>query len=488
MDFEDYALGGVGAGAGLALGGGVIGKYIGNKWGEDAYYRSKARSLGRESDASVDYDQQSRTLLESNLPEKQKIRELQKLKVQRDRIIGDSTRNKESDAEVSRWLNKAKGIGVGTLGAGAVGGAIGLGYGLNNDFSGDKQHFANFFSLTDNVQDLSPEELTKYIEYKNIIGSGVLGGLAGGNLVASLQPNKDTEYDNALNKVDRFKNRIEPSKKYKRLSSSEQEKTENRYYGDLDNLNRENTRNAALTGLGIVGGGLASAGAASYLLGSHFNKNNKNMTKFTRKHNSTYIQFKRAYNKAVAEFGVLDAIRGSSVKQRLGAGAGLAGLAGGGLLAYKALRGETPDIDFEGLRQQAEGYGGQAGKYLGDLRQQGQQYIDGNENIRNLREQGKAYGAKAGKYLSQQGGYLRDKIESRVPLPPQWNGDYQSPVGIPQSITGEEVGYSPQSIGSYNDYQAPSAIPQSLTGQKDNSKLYHATKILRESGRNRYQG
>jgi hypothetical protein len=364
MDFEDYALGGVGAGAGLALGGGVIGKYIGNKWGEDAYYRSKARSLGRESDASVDYDQQSRALLESNLPEKQKIRELQKLKVQRDRVIGDSTRNRESDAEVSRWLNKAKGIGVGTLGAGAVGGALGLGYGVSNDFSGDKQHFANFNST----------------------------------------------------------------------------------------------------------------------------KNNKNMTKFTRKYDSTYIQFKRAYNKAVAEFGVLDAIRGSSVKQRLGAGAGLAGLAGGGLLAYKALRGETPDIDFEGLRQQAEGYGGQAGKYLGDLRQQGQQYIDGNENIRNLREQGKAYGAKAGKYLSQQGGYLRDKIESRVPLPPQWNGDYQSPVGIPQSITGEEVGYSPQSIGSYNDYQAPSAIPQSLTGQQDNSRLYHATKILRESGRNRYQG
>jgi hypothetical protein len=192
MDFEDYALGGVGAGAGLALGSGVIGKYIGNKWGEDAYYRSKARSLGRESDANVDYDQQSRALLESNLPEKQKIRELQKLKVQRDRVIGDSTRNRESDAEVSRWLNKAKGIGVGTLGAGAVGGAIGLGYGLNNDFSGDKQHFANF------------------------------------------------------------------------------------------------------------------------------NKNNKSMTKFTRKHDSTYIQFKRAYNKAVAEFGFSEELLGDYVGGTVG--------------------------------------------------------------------------------------------------------------------------------------------------------------------------
>lgn len=326
MDFEDYTLGGVGAGAGLALGGGVIGKYIGNKWGEDAYYRSKARSLGRESDASIDYDQQSRALLESNLPEKKKIRELQKLKVQRDRIIGDSTRNRESDAEVSRWLNKAKGIGVGTLGTGVVGGAIGLGYGLNNNFSGDKKHFSNF-------------------------------------------------------------------------------------------------------------------------------NNKKNMTKYTRNRNSTYIQFKRAYNKAVAEFGVIDAIRGSSVKQRLGVGAGLAGLAGGGLLAYKALRGETPDIDFEGLRQQAEGYGSQA----------------------------KEYGLKSGKYL-------RDKVSERLPLPLQWYDDYQSPVNIPQSLTGEEVGYSPRSIGSYNDYQAPTAIPQSLTGQQDKYRLYHATKVFKDQfGRNRYQ-
>lgn len=177
------------------------------------------------------------------------------------------------------------------------------------------------------------------------------------------------------------------------------------------------------------------------------------MTKFIRNRNSTYIQFKRAYNKAVAEFGVIDAIRGSSVKQRLGVSAGLAGLAGGGLLAYKALRGETPDIDFEGLRQQTQGYGNQA----------------------------KEYGLKSGKYL-------RDKISERLPLPPQWNGDYQSPMSIPQSLTGEEVGYSPRPIESYDDYQSPTAIPQSLTGQKDNSRLYHATKILRESGRNRYQG
>jgi hypothetical protein len=343
MDFEDYALGGVGAGAGLALGGGVIGKYIGDKWGEDAYYRSKARSLGRESDANVDYDQQSRALLESNLPEKQKIRELQKLKVQRDRVIGDSTRNRESDAEVSRWLNKAKGIGVGTLGAGAVGGAIGLGYGLNNDFSGDEKHFANFFSLTDRLQELSPEELTKYIEYKNIIGSGVLGGLAGGNLVASLQPNKDKEYDTALDKVDRFKNRIEPSKKYKRLSTTEQDGVENRYYNDLNNLNRENTKNAALTGLGVVGGGLASAGAASYLLGSRFNKNNKNMAKFTRKHNSTYVQFKKAYNQAVANFIDPAALASEGIGDYLGIGlGGLAGAeigrAGSAQIKAKALR------------------------------------------------------------------------------------------------------------------------------------------------------
>jgi hypothetical protein len=343
MDFEDYALGGVGAGAGLALGGGVIGKYIGDKWGEDAYYRSKARSLGRESDANVDYDQQSRALLESNLPEKQKIRELQKLKVQRDRVIGDSTRNRESDAEVSRWLNKAKGIGVGTLGAGAVGGAIGLGYGLNNDFSSDEKHFANFFSLTDRLQELSPEELTKYIEYKNIIGSGVLGGLAGGNLVASLQPNKDKEYDTALNKVDRFKNRIEPSKKYKRLSTTEQDGVENRYYNDLNNLNRENTKNAALTGLGVVGGGLASAGAASYLLGSRFNKNNKNMAKFTRKHNSTYVQFKKAYNQAVANFIDPAALASEGIGDYLGIGlGGLAGAeigrAGSAQIKAKALR------------------------------------------------------------------------------------------------------------------------------------------------------
>ena len=282
MDFEDYTLGGVGAGAGLALGGGVIGKYIGNKWGEDAYYRSKARSLGRESDAAIDYDQQSRALLESNLPEKQKIRELQKLKVQRDRIIGDSTRNRESDAEVSRWLNKAKGIGVGTLGTGAVGGAIGLGYGLNNNFSGDKQHFANF----------------------NNYDSLALGTL--GLTTGLLAPIAKEAYRNSSNK---------------------------------SNL---------ATGLGLAAG--VAGGVGGVVAGQHipeylhsFNKNNKNMTKFTRKYNSTYIQFKRAYNQAVANFIDPSAIASEGIGDYLGLGlGGLAGAeigrAGSAQIKAKALR------------------------------------------------------------------------------------------------------------------------------------------------------
>jgi hypothetical protein len=46
MDFEDYALAGLGTAGGLALGGKVVGQNLGKKWGEDAYYKSKVSSLG----------------------------------------------------------------------------------------------------------------------------------------------------------------------------------------------------------------------------------------------------------------------------------------------------------------------------------------------------------------------------------------------------------------------------------------------------------
>jgi hypothetical protein len=346
MDFEDYALGGVGAGAGLALGGGVIGKYIGDKWGEDAYYRSKARSLGKESDASVDYDQQSRALLESNLPEKQKIRELQKLKVQRDRVIGDSTRNRESDAEVSRWLNKAKGIGVGTLGAGAVGGAIGLGYGLNNDFSGDKQHFANF----NNYDSLALGTLG--------LTTGLLAPIALDLKYNKYSPEEQAKVDKSEKYLNTLRYRL--NKKYP--PSNDSASNDKEYYNEFYNLSdkyldksgakevyrRSSNKSNIATGLGLAAG--VAGGVGGVIAGQHmpeylhsFNKNNKNMAKFTRKHNSTYVQFKKAYNKAVANFIDPAALASEGIGDYLGIGlGGLAGAeigrAGSAQIKAKALR------------------------------------------------------------------------------------------------------------------------------------------------------
>jgi hypothetical protein len=150
MDFEDYALAGLGTAGGLALGGKVVGKHLGNNWGEGAYYRSKARSLGTQSDADIEYQQAAQQINNSELPPKLKQRELAKLQVQRAKVVGKSMQNTERNATRSEGWNRGLGIVTGTLGTGAVGGAIGLGYGLNNDFSGDKQHFANFFSTKNN--------------------------------------------------------------------------------------------------------------------------------------------------------------------------------------------------------------------------------------------------------------------------------------------------------------------------------------------------
>jgi hypothetical protein len=144
MDFEDYALAGLGTAGGLALGGKVVGQHLGNKWGEQGYYRSKASSLGTQSDADIEYQQAAQQIANSELPPKLKTREIEKLQLQRQRVVGKSLQNMERDAENSRGWNRGKGIVAGTLGTAAVGGALGLGYGLSNDFKRSDKKITKF--------------------------------------------------------------------------------------------------------------------------------------------------------------------------------------------------------------------------------------------------------------------------------------------------------------------------------------------------------
>lgn len=60
-----------------------------------------------------------------------------------------------------------------------------------------------------------------------------------------------------------------------------------------------------------------------------------------------------------ANFGIVDNIRNSSGKQRIGAGAGLLGLAAaGGYAGYRALKGDNSDgFDFRGVPQNIESTG-----------------------------------------------------------------------------------------------------------------------------------
>jgi hypothetical protein len=151
MDFEDYLLAGVGTAGGLALGSKVVGNKLGNKWGEQGYYESKARSLGTRSDANVDYENATRQVAISNLPDKLKLREIQKLQLQRQRVVGKSVLNTKRDAENNRGWNRSKGIVAGTVGTGLLGGAVGLEYGLNNDFNKTTKNMTKFSRKRDST-------------------------------------------------------------------------------------------------------------------------------------------------------------------------------------------------------------------------------------------------------------------------------------------------------------------------------------------------
>lgn len=189
MDFEDYALAGLGTAGGLALGAKDIGQRIGHKWGEQGYYRSKAASLGNQSDAFVDYDREAEKIANSDLPQKLQLRELQKLKSKREQIVGKSVQNMEIDAQNSRGWNRGKGVVAGTLGTAAIGGALGLGYGLSNNFS-KKVSVAKFSRKRDSTYVQFKQAYTKAVanfeygamspeEFKgDLFGLGV-GTLAG---------------------------------------------------------------------------------------------------------------------------------------------------------------------------------------------------------------------------------------------------------------------------------------------------------------------
>jgi hypothetical protein len=163
MDFEDYALAGLGTAGGLALGSKVVGQHLGNKWGEQGYYLSKAASLGNQSDAEIEYQQAAQQIANSELPPKLKAREIEKLQLQRQRVVGKSLQRMETDAENSRGWNRGKGIVAGTLGTAAVGGALGLGYGLSNDFKRSNKKMTKF----------SRKHNSTYVQFKKAYNQAV---------------------------------------------------------------------------------------------------------------------------------------------------------------------------------------------------------------------------------------------------------------------------------------------------------------------------
>lgn len=306
MDFEDYALAGLGTAGGLALGAKDIGQRIGHKWGEQGYYRSKAASLGNQSDAFVDYDREAEKIANSDLPQKLRLRELQKLKLKREQIVGKSVQNMETNAENSRGWNRGKGVVAGTLGTAAIGGALGLGYGLNNDFS-NKRKTANFFSA----------ELGLDYEALGIGAGGAIGfggaGLLFKNKGYSLKEKQALQkYDNySLRKSDNLPTLTDEefsSDKYTPEYDTFKKSLENyRAKKSIDTIKadnefREKNQQRASLGLGLVGAtGLGLAG--HYMQnGGSFGKNEKQVAKFSRKRNSTYVQFKQAYTQAVANF------------------------------------------------------------------------------------------------------------------------------------------------------------------------------------------
>ncbi|UQS94896.1 hypothetical protein Pam2_16 [Pseudanabaena phage Pam2] len=163
MDFEDYALAGLGTAGGLALGGKVVGQSLGNKWGEEAYYRSKARSLGNQTDAENQYQKSLQQIENSDLHPKLKQKQLQKLQAQRQSTIGKYLQNTERDAEKSRTWDKGKGMAAGTLGTGLLGGAVGLGYGISNDFKRNNKQMAKFSRKRNSI----------YVEFKRAYNQAV---------------------------------------------------------------------------------------------------------------------------------------------------------------------------------------------------------------------------------------------------------------------------------------------------------------------------
>jgi len=217
MDFEDYGLAGLGTAGGLALGGKVVGQSLGNKWGEDAYYRSKARSLANQTDAENQYQKSLQQIENSDLHPKLKQRQLQKLQAQRQSIIGKSLQNTERDAEKSRTWDKGKGMAAGALGTGLLGGAVGLGYGISNDFKRNNKQMAKFSRKRNSIyvefkraynqavaNFASPPSLLSAMPNAVKIGAGIGGGiglLQGSGVLESDAEKKATNVGNRLGKV-----------------------------------------------------------------------------------------------------------------------------------------------------------------------------------------------------------------------------------------------------------------------------------------------
>ena len=193
MDFEDYALAGLGTAGGLALGGKVVGQSLGNRWGEDAYYRSKARSLGNQTDAENQYQQSLQQIENSDLHPKLKQKQLQKLQAQRQSTIGKSLQSTERDAERSRAWDRGKGVAAGALGTGLLGGAVGLGYGISNDFKRGNKQMTKFSRKRNSTyvqfKRAYNQAVANFIDPAALVSEGVgdylgigLGGLAGAEI------------------------------------------------------------------------------------------------------------------------------------------------------------------------------------------------------------------------------------------------------------------------------------------------------------------
>jgi hypothetical protein len=316
LDFQDRLLAGAGVAGGAVLGSRFIAPYVSNRWGREDYYKSQANGLGSQSDLEYKHQESLRDILQSDLSEQEKARKIKILQMYRQKELGQTLVNTERSAERNQRWGNAKGAVAGTLGTAAVGGALGLGYGLSNDFGTSKKCFANFDAYLPEEKEEQPKKRSIRKAAAIAVGSG-----AGVALGADV-----------LNK---FSNT-----------------GEGQYYAKEAAENFENLK-------GSVGKGLIKAGEhlqgynfpeglryRPYNLddwGHHSFSKAEKTAKFTRKHNSTYVQFKKAYNQAVANFIDPSAIASEGIGDYLGLGLGsLAGAeigrAGSAQIKAKALR------------------------------------------------------------------------------------------------------------------------------------------------------